>query len=77
MSWGLILGCNLVRFKSDNGTFLRAKGRLFAILVSTAWRLIWNLRHGRVIVDPDRIQSTSGMHNQWLKAINAALSSPH
>ncbi|KAJ7832366.1 hypothetical protein B0H13DRAFT_1654228 [Mycena leptocephala] len=41
--------------------------------LSTAWHLIWNLCHGRVIVDPDRIQSTSGFHNQWLKVINVVL----
>jgi hypothetical protein len=40
---------------------------------ATAWHLMWNLRHGRFIVALDRIQSTSGIHNQWLKVINAAL----
>jgi hypothetical protein len=73
MNWGLILGCNLVRFTSPKGVILPEKGRLFAILVSVAWNLIWKLRRSRVIEDPDRIQSTSGIHNQWLKAVNSAL----
>jgi hypothetical protein len=68
-----VLGCNLVRFKSDKGAVLPEKGRLFAILVSVAWHLIWNLRQGRVIEDPDRRQSVLAIHNQWLSAINAAL----
>jgi ribonuclease HI len=69
----LILGCNLAKFRSGKGAILPEKGRPFAILVSVAWHLIWNLQRGRVIEDPDRIQSTLGIHNQWLKAINAAL----
>ncbi|KAJ7228077.1 hypothetical protein C8J57DRAFT_1092762 [Mycena rebaudengoi] len=55
MNWGLILGCNLVRFTSPKGVVLPEKGRLFAILVSVAWNLIWKLRRRRVIEEPDRI----------------------
>jgi hypothetical protein len=73
LTWGLILGCNLVKFKSDKGIVLPEKGGLFAILVSTSWHLIWNIRHHRVIDSPDRIQNLSVIHNQWLSTINAAL----
>jgi hypothetical protein len=31
INWGLILGCNLVKFKTDKGVVLPEKGRLFAI----------------------------------------------
>ncbi|KAJ6579277.1 hypothetical protein B0H10DRAFT_1835959 [Mycena sp. CBHHK59/15] len=72
LNWGLILGCNLARFKSDQGAILPEKVRLFAILVSLAWHLIWNLRRGRVIETPDRIQTNLVIHNQWLNTINAA-----
>ncbi|KAJ7216254.1 hypothetical protein C8J57DRAFT_1096174, partial [Mycena rebaudengoi] len=67
------LGCNLVKFKSDKGVIQPAKGRLFAILVSVAWHLIWNLRCSRGIATPDRILTTAQIHNQWLNAVNAAL----
>jgi hypothetical protein len=67
------LGCNLVRFKSDKGVVLTEKGRLFAILVSVAWHTIWNLRHARVIENPGRTQTTTEIHNRWLKAVNAIL----
>jgi hypothetical protein len=55
LNWGLILGSNLVKFKSPQGHIIHAKGRLFAVLVSSAWHLIWNLRVNRVIANPDRI----------------------
>ncbi|KAJ7215733.1 hypothetical protein C8J57DRAFT_1600183, partial [Mycena rebaudengoi] len=73
LSWGLILGSNLVRFTSQKGTIQPAKGRLFAILVSVAWDLIWNLRVSRVIKNPDRVLTQMQVHNQWVTAINAAL----
>jgi hypothetical protein len=73
LSWGLILGCNLVKFRSDRGTVLPEKGRLFAVLVSSAWHLIWNLRRGRVIESPDKLLSTTAIYNLWLNTINGAL----
>jgi hypothetical protein len=62
-----------VKFKSDKGMVLPEKGRLFAILVSTSWHLIWKIRHHRVIDNSDRIENLSVIHNQWLSTINAAL----
>ncbi|KAJ7114990.1 hypothetical protein C8R44DRAFT_582158, partial [Mycena epipterygia] len=73
LSWGLILGCNLVRFKFNKGVTLPEKGRLFAILVSVTWHLIWNLRRARVIENPDMLLTAMEIHNQWLKAVNGAL----
>jgi hypothetical protein len=73
LNWGLILGCNLVQFKTDKGVILPEKGRLFAILVSVAWHQIWNLRQNRVISTPDRILTVTEIYNQWLKAVNGAL----
>ena len=52
---------------------LLEKGRLFTVLVSVAWHVIWNLRHVRVIETPDRTFPLSEIHNQWLKAVNVAL----
>ncbi|KAJ6489889.1 hypothetical protein C8R45DRAFT_1138743, partial [Mycena sanguinolenta] len=70
LNWGLILGCNLVTFQSEKGIILPEKARLFAILVSTGWHLIWQLRRERVIENPDRIHSESEIHNRWLKTLN-------
>jgi len=68
LNWGLVVGCNLVKFQSEKGIFLQEKGRLFTILVSVAWQQIWNLRVNRGIMNPE-----AATHNQWLKANNDAL----
>ncbi|KAJ6503821.1 hypothetical protein C8R45DRAFT_817989, partial [Mycena sanguinolenta] len=47
--------------------------RLFAILVSVAWHLIWNLWHERVIENPDRVHNNKEIHNGWLKSVNMVL----
>jgi hypothetical protein len=73
LNWGLILGCNLVKFKSAKGVVLPHKGRLFAILVSVAWHLIWNLRIDRVLRNPDLVVTLSNIHNHWVKMVNMAL----
>ncbi|KAJ7206209.1 hypothetical protein C8J57DRAFT_1258527 [Mycena rebaudengoi] len=48
----------------------QAKERLFVILVSTAWHLIWNLRVNRVIKSQDMILNTTHIYDQWLNTIN-------
>ncbi|KAJ6562962.1 hypothetical protein B0H10DRAFT_1844181 [Mycena sp. CBHHK59/15] len=73
LNWGLILGCNLMRFKTTKGIIRPEKGRLFAILVSLGWHLIWNLRMNRVIRNPDTTLTTANIYNQWLKSVNSAL----
>ncbi|KAJ7839656.1 hypothetical protein B0H13DRAFT_1650072 [Mycena leptocephala] len=73
LNWGLVLGCNLLRFRTVNGALISEKGRLFAIIVSVAWNLIWNLRVSRVITHPNIIITDTEIHNRWLKAINGAL----
>ncbi|KAJ6447649.1 hypothetical protein C8R45DRAFT_1057445 [Mycena sanguinolenta] len=72
MNWGLILGCNLVKFKSKKNTILQEKARLFTILVSIAWHLIWNLRVD-VAINGNRSPNTQEIHTRWLNAINRAL----
>lgn len=74
LNWGLLLGCNLVRFKSTTGKLMPSKQRLFAILVSTSMHLIWRLRNER------RIDRSSGehhthteIHNRWVAAIDLML----
>ncbi|KAJ7258644.1 hypothetical protein C8J57DRAFT_1073684, partial [Mycena rebaudengoi] len=59
--------------KAEHGDRRKAKGRLFANLVSVERHLIWNLRDSRVIENPDRVLTQMQVHNQWLTTINAAL----
>jgi hypothetical protein len=73
MNWGLLLGCNIVKFRTVKGAILSEMERLFAILVSVAWHQICNLRTTRVITLPGREISKTENFNQWLKAVNAAL----
>ncbi|KAJ6618924.1 hypothetical protein B0H10DRAFT_2371884 [Mycena sp. CBHHK59/15] len=71
LNWGLILGCNVVKFRSPRG---RDKGttRLFRIVVSESAHLIWRLRNERVIQEKDAA-SEQEIHNHWRKTINNRL----
>jgi hypothetical protein len=62
-----------VRFKTAKGFIRPEKGRLFAILVSLGWHLIWKLRVNRVIRNPDTTLATANIYNQWLRSVNSAL----
>ncbi|KAJ6571248.1 hypothetical protein B0H19DRAFT_936169, partial [Mycena capillaripes] len=73
LNWGLVLGCNVVKLRSEMGVVLTEKGRLFAILVAVAWQQIWNLHVNRVITNPDSILTDVMVPNQRLKDINGAL----
>jgi hypothetical protein len=48
-------------------------GRLFAILVSTAWHTIWNIRNDKVLKNPHHNITDVEIHNRWLKSVNSAL----
>jgi ribonuclease HI len=79
LNWGLVLGCNLLQFRTVNGALIiiSEKGRLFAIIVSVTWNLIWNLHVSRVITHPNIIITDTEIHNRLLKAINGALQRDH
>ncbi|KAJ6448115.1 hypothetical protein C8R45DRAFT_850507, partial [Mycena sanguinolenta] len=47
--------------------------RVFAILVSVAWYLIWKLRCERISESPDQVHSEKEIHNHWLKRVNMVL----
>jgi hypothetical protein len=68
LNWGLVLGCNLVKFGTPE------KSRLFAILVSVAWHEIWRLRVDRVLTHPGKVHSELAICTQWLRSLNALLS---
>ncbi|KAJ7855665.1 hypothetical protein B0H13DRAFT_1641799, partial [Mycena leptocephala] len=40
--------------------------RLFLIIVSVGWNLIWDLRVSRVIPHPNIVLTESEIHNRWL-----------
>ncbi|KAK7008287.1 hypothetical protein R3P38DRAFT_3592218 [Favolaschia claudopus] len=71
LSWGLLLGCSLARFKI-HGKIQRGKNRFFTIIVSTSIKLIWSLRNERVFEGKTQ-PSTTEIHNRWLALINGAL----
>jgi len=72
LNWGLLLGCNLSRFKSSKGKLIPAKNRFFAIIVSTAMQLIWNLRNERTF-ETNSLAFEAEVHNRSVSMINAAL----
>jgi len=73
ITWGLVLGSNLMRFQTKNGKPMPHKERLFSILLSTAWYTIWNMRVERRIRTPGKQFEVSEIHNRWLKTINGIL----
>ncbi|KAJ6569224.1 hypothetical protein B0H19DRAFT_850793, partial [Mycena capillaripes] len=41
LDWGLILGCNLFKFRTANGALIPEKGRLFAVLTESEIHNRW------------------------------------
>jgi hypothetical protein len=73
LTYGTVLGCSLTKFKTNKGLPMRHKDRLFSIIVSISWRTIWLIRNDRRLGKPPRLYSPKGVHNMWLRLINAAL----
>ncbi|KAJ6503811.1 hypothetical protein C8R45DRAFT_817933, partial [Mycena sanguinolenta] len=70
---GVLLGCNLLKFKSANGKLLHSKRRLFTILVSSSMHLIWHLRNERQFSSNPHETTSIEIHNHWVDTINLAL----
>ncbi|KAJ7018888.1 hypothetical protein C8F04DRAFT_879718, partial [Mycena alexandri] len=45
LNWGLLLGCDLVKFRSGKAKLIPHKQRIFALLVTASMQLIWRLRN--------------------------------
>ncbi|KAK6966786.1 hypothetical protein R3P38DRAFT_3337725 [Favolaschia claudopus] len=71
LTWGLLMGCALPRFRSTQGRQLQGKNRFFTIIVSTSMHLIWKIRNERVLENKN--VTNSEVHNRWVSLINAAL----
>ncbi|KAJ7286769.1 hypothetical protein C8J57DRAFT_1048685 [Mycena rebaudengoi] len=72
LSWGLLLGCGLARFRSPKGKSIIAKNRFFSILVSTSMHLIWKLRNERFL-QTFTIATNTEIHNRWASLMNSTL----
>ncbi|KAJ7226178.1 hypothetical protein C8J57DRAFT_1093494, partial [Mycena rebaudengoi] len=72
LSWGLLLGCGLARFRSPKGKPIIAKNRFFTILVSTSMHLIWKLRNERIL-QTFTIATNTEIHNRWASLMNSTL----
>ncbi|KAJ7186234.1 hypothetical protein GGX14DRAFT_383650 [Mycena pura] len=76
LNWGLILGCNLIKFKSPQGKLIPEKARLFAILTSVSFHLIWRLYCLRRYTNNNEIEkwpTETQICNQWILVVNQAL----
>lgn len=73
LSWGLLLGCNLVKFRSTKGKLIPHKQRLFATLISTSMHLIWRLRNERRFNNSDEHHTHAEIHNRWVAGIDLML----
>ncbi|KAJ7822927.1 hypothetical protein B0H13DRAFT_2447014 [Mycena leptocephala] len=72
LSWGLLLGCGLARFKSSRGKTIPAQNRFFTMIISTSMTLIWSLRNERVF-ETHTMASETEIHNRWVSLMNETL----
>jgi len=74
INYGIILGCNLVKFKHENGKPDHGKNRLFTILISESAHLIWKIHFDQVInrTEDNKLTQTE-IHNKWVNIMNTHL----
>ncbi|EIW86192.1 hypothetical protein CONPUDRAFT_28441, partial [Coniophora puteana RWD-64-598 SS2] len=76
MTYGLILGCGLVKLKTPKGRHLAGASRLLRIVVRESAHLIWSLRCERVnrmAQNPPQAHDTAEVRNRWIKRLNHRL----
>lgn len=76
ISPGLIMGCGLVRFKTEKGHNDGGASRLFRIMISESAFMIWKIRCERQIEredDPTRAHTGREVHNKWVSMMNTRL----
>jgi hypothetical protein len=73
ITWGLVLGGNLMRFQTQRGNPMPHKSRLFGTLTAVAWYMIWNMKTERRIRNPGKVFEQSEVHNRWVKSMNITL----
>ncbi|KAJ7177630.1 hypothetical protein C8R46DRAFT_889037, partial [Mycena filopes] len=70
---GLLLGCNLVKFKRGKGGYLPYMQRLFVLLVATSMQFIWKLRNERHFDKGNEHHTHTEIHNRWVAAIDSLI----
>jgi len=73
ITFGTILGCNLIKLHDKKGKNDQGRSRLFAILINKASHLIWKLQCERLLQrgdDPEWRHTVEKIRNRWLSAIN-------
>ncbi|EIW86416.1 hypothetical protein CONPUDRAFT_45945 [Coniophora puteana RWD-64-598 SS2] len=76
LSYGLVLGCGLLRFRNSKGKYRQGASRLFKIVVGESAHLIWKLRCERVnkmVQNPPSAHHLEEVRNRWIKQINHRL----
>ncbi|KAF9231095.1 hypothetical protein BU15DRAFT_68624 [Melanogaster broomeanus] len=76
ISFGAIMGSQLIEFKNDTKKKIEGKTRLFRILTTEASHLIWKLRCERAIKlegKEELFHSDIEIHNRWVACINKRL----
>ncbi|KAF9234528.1 hypothetical protein BU15DRAFT_52534 [Melanogaster broomeanus] len=76
ITFGTVMGSQLVMFRDGRNKKIEGKTRLFRILVTEAAHLIWKLRCERAIKFEGRdelFHSSTEIHNRWIASINTRL----
>lgn len=76
-SYGMVLGCGISDFKTNDRKRLMGANRLWRILISESAHLIWKIRCECRIAnedDPDKHHSPIAIHNRWVYQLNCRLS---
>ncbi|KAJ7586460.1 hypothetical protein C8J56DRAFT_787446, partial [Mycena floridula] len=72
ISFGMLMGCGLIKIKSSPKTIDKGRTRLLQIVLTESMYQIWKLRCN-VVVDGDKIQSERHIECAWSAAINSRL----
>lgn len=76
ITYGKIMGCNLINYTNNEGKPDIGKNRLIRILIAESAHLIWKLRCERRIKNednPELFHTETEIHNRWLATINKRL----
>jgi hypothetical protein len=74
ITYGKIMGCNLINLKDQKGKPKTGKNRLYTIIISESAFLIWKLRCQKVIeFGNGKDHSEIEIHNKWVNIINTRL----
>ncbi|KAJ7076405.1 hypothetical protein B0H15DRAFT_733666, partial [Mycena belliarum] len=73
LTLGGVLGCGLARLEVESKSRPSGLNRLYRILISESFYLIWRLRNECVISNDGTPPSASEVHNRWVFSLNERL----